>query len=307
MWGFESLQELSAYGESSGDVFGQNRFLRVVTDPPWAAQEQHRDGEFRSHNHGVVTGAAWYSVDGVARLGGRVFELPYQLRIARNSGLFELRLRGEGQPSGRRDLLSTTMELLDGGRANRIVCVSNVQTHPNFAGNDVAGARDGFNLANGGNQPFRCAGCAFHFQDPFRGSSQGIAAKMHRCGPCMIRLPVEMNQEPALARNRGHDPDRQVQAIEHGPLLDVKLQERERPRVDKRTRDLRWIESELLDGASHGDPMRVGAIEQLLIQRSDKGATPDKRHAKANTFFFRERDDLYREWQSSPFQPLEKR
>ncbi len=62
----QPLQKFAAHVERRLNIFFQHRFIGMMADAAGAAQEEHGRGYARSHDHGVVAGAAGHALHGQA-------------------------------------------------------------------------------------------------------------------------------------------------------------------------------------------------------------------------------------------------
>ena len=94
-----------------------------------------------------------------------------------------------------------------------------------------------------------------------------IEPAFHRRGPGVSRPASQLGPDPALPGDRLDHPGRRPQCFEDRPLLDVDLQvtEQSAGRI-RRLIDPRRIEPERAKRVGHGDPGRVGPLEQSAIE-----------------------------------------
>src|ERR1700722_9387413 len=103
----------------------------------------------------------------------------------------------------------------------------------------------------------------------------------------MIRAPFKVHVQAGLARDRIDDPERQAETLEHGTLLDMKLDVSNCVITRTRFADSAGIQSKRAD---RGGDFR----EQLSVYIANERAAADERYGKSHAFFFRESDHFNR-------------
>src|SRR5271170_6247991 len=114
----------------------------------------------------------------------------------------------------------------------------------------------------------------------------------------MVRLAFREHVQAALACDRLHDAQRQVETFEHRALLDVKPQVSDSIVTSARFVDSIRIQTERGDGVSDHR-------EQLIIDVSDQCAASDEGLAKSHALFFRESDHLNPKRQTAAVETLD--
>src|SRR5262249_34672768 len=127
-----------------------------------------------------------------------------------------------------------------------------------------------------------------HDADPFGGAGERVLAEVHRCGAGMSGPAGEADFEAALPDDSFDHADWQIEALEHGALLDVELQVAADVRGHSGARNLGRVEAKLPDGFEH-----LGVRDRVTYQR----AATDEGDAETDAFLFAEGDDF--EWAAS--------
>src|SRR5208283_2045730 len=103
--------------------------------------------------------------------------------------------------------------------------VADVEGCGEAAGDDVARAGAGLDLADGGDEAGAREGVALDLDDPLRGGGEGVAAKAaHGGGAGVVGLAGEDELHAGLADDGLDVAEGAVFALEDGALLDVELE-----------------------------------------------------------------------------------
>ena len=136
-------------------------------------------------------------------------------------------------------------------------------------------------------------------QHQLRGGGQRVSAPVHRHGPRVARLAGELDQHPALARDRRDDADGQGTRLEHRPLLDVHLAVTEEVAAHFVIGDSRRVAAERANRFGHGDAGRVGPLQVAGVKGAGHRAAAEVGGAVAKSFLVGEGQDLDSERQLS--------
>jgi hypothetical protein len=112
---------------------------------------------------------------------------------------------------------------------NGIGGVTNIETGPHSAGNDISGAGSDGQRARSSHEAFIRCSDLLRGHDPFSGGDKRVAAQIHGRGAGVIGLALKRQRQAALTHDCIDHAERQVCLIEYGTLLDVKLQVANRP------------------------------------------------------------------------------
>ena len=185
-----------------------------------------------------------------------------------------------------------------GPLAHAVVLVADVQAEAHRAGHDVARPRPHRELSDRGDDAGGRARRRLHGQDQLGGGAQGVAPVLHRDGPGVPGRTHEPDRDPALPRDGGDDPDRQVEPLEHGPLLDVDLDVADRvlrrPAADPPGQRLR-VAAVRPHGFGEGHALLVLAPQQLRVEAIGVGGAAEVGGAVAQPLLVGEADHLDRE------------
>src|SRR5260370_12500203 len=128
--------------------------------------------------------------------------------------------------------------------------------------------------------------------DVVESAGRGYPPQVHWSCAGVIRLSTERGFQSSLTRNGIHNADRNVQTVEHRPLLDMKLDVTERARSELRFLESVRIQTKITNSLGYGDSACILTPEDAAIQCPRECPAADKRHAESNAFLFRERHNL---------------
>ena len=159
---------------------------------------------------------------------------------------------------------------------------------------DVGEVRIGVDAADGRDlgaaRPPRCGA---RLGDDAGSHDHGIPAQAHRRRTGVGRPPGHRELAPGDALHAGHDPDRHALVLEHGPLLDVQLDERVRERGGRARGRARVADP----GELVSEPAAVGrtGVECLLdTEPSDVHERAEHVRWESGALFVGEERDLHR-------------
>src|SRR5205085_6430495 len=102
----------------------------------------------------------------------------------------------------------------------------------------------------------------------------------------MIRLTAECCLQSGLAGDTIHNAHWKIQAVEHGTLLDMKLDVTERAAPELGLLQTVRVQTEITNCLSHRDSAGILALQYAVIQCARDCLAAEKRHAEPNAFFF---------------------
>ena len=140
-------------------------------------------------------------------------------------------------PRADRDPLDFRPDRVGRPRADGVLRMAHVEQHPRLARNDVAHVRRELQGADRRDQAVRAPADALDCEHDLGRGGERVAPSSHRQRAGVPGLPSDDDAGARLARDGGDDTDRNVLALEHGPLLDVHLEiagELRRRRPDRR-------------------------------------------------------------------------
>src|SRR4051794_32311858 len=120
----------------------------------------------------------------------------------------------------------------------------------------------------------------------------------------MVRLAMESELEPALAGDRLHHTEGQIQALQHRPLLDVEFQIAADITLQRSSREARRIEAEIADGLRDCGTGAVAPVDRRGVQLPDHRQAAQKRHAEPDALLLGERNHFDTEAEPPPAQLL---
>ena len=123
-----------------------------------------------------------------------------------------------------------------------------------------------------------------------RGAGEGVAALVHRRRAGVRGLAAERDRVALDAEGAEHDAERQVERLEHRPLLDVELEVGRRV-FELRARLERAVEVDAVRGerVRERDPVRVAPLAQLVLvaHRAGGRRRAEERAAEARALLVR--------------------
>src|SRR5687768_15745674 len=101
----------------------------------------------------------------------------------------------------------------------------------------------------------------------------------------MIGRSGERRGQPALSDDGVDDAKRDAEAIEHGPLLDVKLQITKRLSVAAGLEDGRRVEAVVADRIRDRSAACIDTTEEVIVEGANQCPAADERHAESHSLF----------------------
>lgn len=211
--------------ESLLHVPGQNRFGRVVADAAGSPQEDHGGRDSSGEDHCIMSGAACHAMRSASGGADGRFDLGRQETVHGDGRLFEKDGVRDGEAATGGDFFGEMGELCDSLRASAIGGVADVESSPDFAGDDVCGTRTGLDGADGGDEPGCLPGFAFDDSHPLRSSGKSVAAQVHGSCTGMVGAAGEMELEAGLPDDGIDNGKGKTKILKDGTLLDMKFEE----------------------------------------------------------------------------------
>ena len=172
-----------------------------------------------------MPGAAHHAMRLASGFANRLLDFIHQKRIHRHRLLAQQDLRASGIIRAVWQFRSACLtEIFNRAIRDFIRSVTNIQSQPSLAGDDVGGSGLGIYLPHGGHQSRDLEGLALDHGDPLRSAGNCIVAKMHGRRTGMVGLANENELQPALAGNRVDRRQRPAQRLKNRTLFDVKFE-----------------------------------------------------------------------------------
>ena len=124
-------------------------FGGVVADAAGAAEEEHCGGDVGCEDHGVVTCAAGHGFRGKAFFLQSQGELRGEGYVHGDGGLVHSLVEVHVEMAAMRNGVGLGNEGFEGGEANGIACVTEIESDLNSARDDVGGVGFGLDFADG--------------------------------------------------------------------------------------------------------------------------------------------------------------
>src|SRR5258708_27381087 len=136
-------KELHRRGEGRLYILWQDGFVRMMAEAAGAAKEEHGGGNRGGENHRVVAGSAGHPAGWKACLRGGFIQEGGQVRIEWDRGLLELPGGCNVHAASGCGGLRVFQDGENGGLANSVVSVTDIEGSGYFSRDDVFGARSG--------------------------------------------------------------------------------------------------------------------------------------------------------------------
>ena len=276
------------------------RFERVVADARIdAAHEQHGLRHDLVQLHRVMTGAAGHAEQRDAERVDRLLPALLPGRVARRSGGAHRLLERVAHAAALADVGQRGQHVVDHRIALRVVGCANVEAELAVARHHVDGAIRHLQHADGGDRVAVLAGALLDEKDKFGHGRCRIATPVHRRGAGVAGHADHFAHVAHAAVDRGHDAERQIELVQHRPLLDVHLDEAQvLARIALDLRDVFGFQACVRHRRTHGHAIGVLLVEPGRIEVPDERARAQERRLVALAFFLCEADDLEGERQA---------
>ena len=214
----------------------------------------------------------------------RLGQQRYQPGLAPHRGVLAQRADLDRQLAAPGELTRSRQQRLANLDPHTVVRMADVEAQGGTPGNHVRDPRFHVEHADGRDQAGLGRRRGLDRQHQLRGGGQRVSAPVHRHGPRVARLAGELDQHPALARDRRDDADGQGTRLEHRPLLDVHLAVTEEVAAHLVIGDSRRVAAERANRFGHGDAGRVGPLQVAGVKGAGHRAAAEVGGAVAKSF-----------------------